>query len=76
MVLQQGFTKDYERRGGGEVGLRQERERRSPMAAPNPPLYIGGGEGGAPPLGFPPLGAAALDGMEGAAKRGREGGVP
>ena len=52
--FQQGFTKNYEVRGCGEVGLRRERERFVSLAAPKPPLYIGGGEVAAPPLGFPP----------------------
>ena len=65
MALQQGFAKHCERQGGRGVGLRQERGRLVSSAAPKPPLFIGGGEEGAPPLGFPPLGgAAALDGME------------
>ena len=55
-VLQQGFAKHYERRGGREVGLRQEGDVLMCMAAPKPPLYIGEGEGLRPHLGFPPKG--------------------
>ena len=54
--LQQGFAKHYERRGGREVGLRQERDQIVCWAAPIPQVYIRGGEGAAPPLGFPPQG--------------------
>ena len=48
------FAKHHGRRGGGEIGLRQEGEKLMCWAAPRPQLYIGGGEGAAPPLGFPP----------------------
>ena len=48
-VLQQGFAKHYERRGGREVGLRLGRERLMCWAAPKPPLYIGGRERGRRP---------------------------
>src|SRR4051812_47970235 len=51
-VLQQGFAKHYERRGGREVGLCLGRERFVCWVAPKPPLYIGAtGGGGA--LRFP-----------------------
>ena len=40
-------------------------------------IYIGEGEEGAPPLGFQPIGGAAvLDGKGEAAKRGRRGAPP
>ena len=52
----QGFAKHRGRRGGREVGLRLEGEVLMSLAAPKPPLFIGGGEGAAPPLGFPPQG--------------------
>ena len=78
MVVQQGFAKHRGRGGVREVGLRQEGEVLASLAAPKPPLFIGGGEEGAPPLGFPPLGgAAALDGKGGGGQEGRgEGGAP
>ena len=56
VVLQQGFAKHCERRGGRGVALRQERGRLVFLAAPKPPLYIGEGEGLRPHLGFPPKG--------------------
>ena len=77
---------------GNPAGLRQapweKRRRERGRAAPTrdqimcygQPLgliYIGEGEEGAPPLGFPPLGgAAALDGKQGAAKRGEREAPP
>ena len=70
-ALQQGFAKHCERRGGRGVGLRQERGRLVSSAAPKPPLFIGGGEEGAPPLGFPPLGVAASPRLDG--EGGQEG---
>ena len=39
-----------------EVGLRQGEIKSYVMGSPKPPLFIGEGEEGAPPLGFPPLG--------------------
>ena len=53
--LQQGFAKHYERRGGRGVGLCQEREIKSyVLGSPIPQVYIGGGEGLRPHLGFHP----------------------
>ena len=54
VAIMQGFAKHRERGGGREVGLRQEEEKLMCWAAPRPQLYIGGGDGAAPPLGFPP----------------------
>ena len=78
MAILQGFPKHLRER------RRRERGRAAPtrdqIACYGQPLgliYIGKREEGAPPLGFPPLGgAAALDGKQGAAKRGREGARP
>ena len=57
-VLQQGFAKHCERRGGRGVGLRQEGDVLVCMAAQNRTIYTGKG-GAAPPPRFPPLGVAA-----------------
>ena len=62
-VLQQGFAKHYERRGGREVGLRLGRERLVRWAAPKPPLYIGGRERGRRPRVSPRGAAARADGI-------------
>ena len=62
-VLQQGFAKHYERRGGREVGLRLGRERLMCWAAPKPPLYIGGRERGRRPRVSPRGAAARADGI-------------
>ena len=51
--LQQGFAKHYERRGGRGVGLRQLGENSHVLGSPKPQVYIGGGEGLRPHLGFP-----------------------
>ena len=56
VVIQQGFAKHRGRGEGREVGLRQEGEVLVCWAAPRPHVFIGGGEGAAPPLGFPPQG--------------------
>ena len=76
-VLQQGFAKHYERRGGREVGLRQEGDGKTHvLGSPRPQLYIGG-EGAAPPLGFPPQGVAASPRSHlGGRPRGEERGAP
>ena len=80
--LRQGFAellRERERccRGGGRgVGLRRKRDVLVCLGQPKPQLYIGG-EGAAPPLGFPPQEEAASPRSHprGAAK-GRRGGAP
>src|SRR3954464_7862137 len=62
-VLQQGFAKHYERRGGREVGLRLGRERLVCWAAPKPPLYIGARGRGRRPRVSPRGAAARADGI-------------
>ena len=76
VALQQGFAKHCERRGGRGVGLRQERETLVFGSPQTPTIYRRRGGGCTPSRVPTPRGAAALDGMEGAAKRGREGGAP
>ena len=56
VAILQGFGKHCERGEGREVGLRQEGEKLACWASPRPQLYIGGWEGAAPPLEFPPQG--------------------
>ena len=56
VVLQQGFAKHRKRRGGRGVGLRQEGEELVCLGQPKPQVYIGGGEGLRPHLGFHPRG--------------------
>ena len=75
--LQQGFAKHYERRGGREVGLRQEGEQIMCWAAPIPQVYIGEEEGLRPHLGFPPQGwRQPPDPIWVAARRREGGGAP
>ena len=54
VVLQQGFAKHRKRRGGRGVGLRQQEIESRVLGSPKPQVYIGGGEGLRPHLGFPP----------------------
>ena len=77
MAILQGLAKHRGRGGGREVGLRLEGEVLVSLAAPKPPLFIGGGEGAAPPLGFPPQGwRQPPDAIWVAATRGEGGGTP
>jgi len=57
--LQQGFAKHYKRRGGREIGLRQEGEDLVCLAAPNTSSIYRGRGGAAPPSRVPSLGVAA-----------------
>ena len=56
MVVQQGFAKHRGRGEGREVGPRLEGEVLVSLAAPKPPLFIGGGEVAEPPSRVPTLG--------------------
>ena len=56
VAILQGFAKHRGRGGRREVGLFQERDPIACIGQPKTPLFIGGGEEGVPPLGFPPLG--------------------
>ena len=55
-MIQQGFAKHRGRGEGREVGLRLERSKTHVLQPKNPQVFIGEGEGAAPPLGFPPQG--------------------
>ena len=54
MAILQGFAKHRGRGGVREVGLRLEGEVLVFLAAPKPPLFIGGGEVAVPPSRVPP----------------------
>ena len=73
--LQQGFAKHYERRGGREVGLRQQGEPITPVGQPHTSSIYRGRGGAAPPPRFPPLGVAASPRSHlGGRPRGERGG--
>ena len=57
--FQQGFAKHYERRGGREVGLRQEGDDLTCVATPNTSSIYRGRGGDAPPSRVPSLVVAA-----------------
>ena len=54
VVLQQGFAKHYERRGGERQGCANRESKSHVLGSPKPQVYIGEGEGLRPHLGFPP----------------------
>ena len=58
-VLWQSFAKHYERRGGREVGLRQEGDDLVCVVAPNTSSIYRGRGRAAPPSRVPSLGVAA-----------------
>ena len=58
VVLQQGFAKHHKRRGGREVGLRQEGEDLVCLAAYNTSSIYRGRGGAVPPPRVPSLGVA------------------
>ena len=77
VVLQQGFAKHYERRGGREVGLRQEGDDLVYLAAPNTSSIYRGRGGAVPPSRVPSLVVAAAPKTHlGCGQGGKERGHP
>ena len=76
-MIQQGFAKHSGRGEGREVGLHLERSKTHVLQPKNPQVFIGEGEGAAPPLGFPPQGwRQPPDPIWVAARGGERGGAP
>ena len=73
MLIQQGFAKHRERRGGGEEGLRQGAVKTFLLAAPKTSTIYRGEGGVAPPLGFPPQGVRQPQNPSRVAAKGGEG---
>ena len=77
MAILQGFAKHHKRGGRRDAGLHQREIESRVLGSPLGLIYIGEGEEGAPPLGFPPLEGRQPQNpsMGGGHKGGGEGGA-